>query len=208
MTMKISSKLCLGILAILFFVPNFTNALELANFSIQSDLNRNVVLTWETSSEENNKHFEVEHSVNGESFAVVGKLLGENSPNISKNYQFVHQLVSGGKHFYRLKQTTVTGTISLSAVKEVAFKAPISREIFIAANPIKGDILQVNITGYEDHIDFFLLDEFGMPIYNERITKARHAVLIDMKAIKAGHYTYKLMSSKKILQKGAIELLD
>ena len=207
MTMK-STKISLALLCLVFFLPTLSNALELANFSIQSDLDRNVVLTWKTASEENNQYFEVEHSVDGNNFSVVAKLLGDNSATVSKTYQFVHQSIAAGKHFYRIKQTTVTGAVALSEIKEVAFKAPVSREILIAANPIKGDILQVNITSYEDHIDFYLLDEFGMPIYNERITKARHAVLIDMKMIAAGNYTYKLIASKKVLQKGEIELLD
>ena len=206
--MKFITKSSLAFLCLTFFFPTFSTALELANFSIQSDLDRNVVLTWKTSTEENNQYFEVEHSVDGNSFAVVAKMLGDNSASVSKTYEFVHQLIASGKHFYRLKQTTVTGAVALSEIKEVAFEAPVSREILIAANPIKGDILQVNITSYEDHIDFYLLDEFGMPIYNERITKARHAVLIDMKMIAAGNYTYKLIASKKILQKGEIELLD
>ena len=206
--MRFFTKAAIGALFCLLLLPCFANAFDLTNFSAQSDLNQNVVLSWKTLSEEHNKFIEIQHSKDGQQYQTISRITGEAKANLSKNYQFTHQRVQSGDHFYRLRQITTTGSEIFSAVRKVIIKKALTRKILIAANPMKGDILNVQITSIHDVIDFHLIDSNGQVVYTESVNKKRSHILIDMKKVEAGKYSFKLFAKNKILQKGQIELLN
>ncbi|MEL6923502.1 MAG: hypothetical protein AAFO94_05590 [Bacteroidota bacterium] len=202
--MKFLATLLLGICT---FLPFHVDAFDLTNFSAAFDVNQNVVLRWQTLSEKNNKVIEIQHSADGTHYRTISQVAGEGKANLSKNYQFTHQGVQGGRHFYRLRQITFSGEALFSATREVVVKKISNRIILIAANPMKGDIVQVRVTSNYDFIDFNLLDEAGAIIYRERVDKEQTEILIDMKKVNAGRYDFKLFVADRVLQKGQIELL-
>jgi len=202
--MKFLATLAIGICLML---PSLVNAFDLANFSAQSDVNQNVVLTWKTLSEQNNKSIHIQYSLDGQNFQTIQQIAGEGKANLSKAYQFTHQGVRGGQHFYRLRQITFTGEALFSAIKEVLIKKAVSRQILIAANPMLGDIIQVKVISADEYIDFNLMDAAGNIVYTDRVSQEKSEILIDMKKVKAGKYNFKLFSKNRILTKGQIELL-
>ena len=122
--MKFLATLAIGICLIL---PSYVNAFDLSNFSVKSDLNQNVVLTWKTLTEQNNKSIHIEYSLDGQNFQTIQQIAGEGKANLSKTYQFTHQGVQGGQHFYRLRQIKFDGESLFSAVKEVIIKRALTR---------------------------------------------------------------------------------
>jgi hypothetical protein len=73
-----------------------------------------VVLTWETATEINNSHFEIQRSVDGEKVEAIAKMPskaegGNSTQKIS--YSFTDSEPYYGGNYYRLKQVDVDGTI-------------------------------------------------------------------------------------------------
>ncbi|RAV99615.1 hypothetical protein DQQ10_18620 [Pseudochryseolinea flava] len=70
-------------------------------------------LFWKTEFERNNDHFEILHSVDGETFDVVGTVKGNGSDRDGEHYSFVHETPSIGKNYYRLKQVDYDGKFEM-----------------------------------------------------------------------------------------------
>lgn len=75
-----------------------------------------VLLTWQTASEENNDHFQIEHSTDGSTFASLGKVTGKGTSASLNNYSFRHTRPAKGSNYYRLKQVDFDGTFSFSNI--------------------------------------------------------------------------------------------
>ncbi len=78
--------------------------IELIHFSSYFTERSEVQLIWETASEINNQHFEIEHSLNGIDFEMIGRVEGNGTTNFNQKYNFVHLNPSVGNNYYRLKQ--------------------------------------------------------------------------------------------------------
>jgi hypothetical protein len=89
---------------------------ELASFSGSSN-NGNVNLTWTTTTEMNNKGFEVEKFVGD--WQMIGYVPGFGTTTEPKLYSFTDINVTSEKHSYRLKQVDYDGTFEYSDVIEV-----------------------------------------------------------------------------------------
>ncbi len=95
---------------------------EFTTFTANAD-NGNVVLNWSTSTETNNRGFEVQRS-NGEQFSTIGFVNGNGTSTQSHEYSFVDNSVATGQYSYRLKQVDFDGSLAYSKVVEVSVTAP------------------------------------------------------------------------------------
>lgn len=78
-----------------------------------------VLLSWVTASELNNDRFEVEHSLDAETFVQVGTVRGVGTTQDVQTYQFAHPVDQSGTHYYRLRQVDTDGTFTYSPVVSV-----------------------------------------------------------------------------------------
>lgn len=85
--------------------------------------NNNVNLSWLTTAETRNDHFEVERSFDQTNFATIGIILGAQSSNGTSNqYRFKDDASELQNHkliYYRLKQVDINGKLSYSIIKRV-----------------------------------------------------------------------------------------
>lgn len=105
------------------FLDNFLYADYLANltvlpvsltsFTAQKQVS-GVQLKWNTSSEQNNSHFDIQRSADGINFSNVGKVNGAGNSNTSLDYYFTDKSPASGTNYYRLSQVDFDGKISLS----------------------------------------------------------------------------------------------
>ena len=86
-----------------------TTAIELLRFDGQIEDNGNDI-SWTTASEKDSKLFIVQHSTNGVDFAKVGSINAMGNSNESNDYNFLHENVEAGTHYYRLSEVDVFGT--------------------------------------------------------------------------------------------------
>jgi hypothetical protein len=99
----------------------------------------NTVL-WTTSSELNNDHFNIHHSVDGLSFEAIGQVQGAGNSSSELTYLFVHHRPKAGINYYKLTSTDYNGTTynkgitSVMVSSEGSYFDPISSSLIFAQN--------------------------------------------------------------------------
>ncbi|MEL6656747.1 MAG: T9SS type A sorting domain-containing protein [Bacteroidota bacterium] len=78
-----------------------------------------VTLEWSTENEENNSGFEVEHSIDGRTWQVLGFVSGSGYSEALKEYQYDHLNPALGKNLYRLRQWDFDGSSTYSKIVAV-----------------------------------------------------------------------------------------
>ncbi len=63
-----------------------------------------ILLDWKTASEEDNSHFEIEHSTDGFNFEALATVVGNGTTFTEQRYQHFHTQPAGGVNYYRLYQ--------------------------------------------------------------------------------------------------------
>jgi len=122
------------------------NAPQLEFEAIQSS--RNVELQWVTNSGWKNEYFEIERSVDGESFEVLTSVENEDLSDDMAYYESIDNQPAQGTSYYRIKQIYTDGTFDYTKVKAVDFNIdlegistfpnPAQGELFISVKPLIG----------------------------------------------------------------------
>lgn len=93
-----------------------------------SVVNGNVALHWETISEKNTDHFEIEKSSDGIHFEVIGKVNAQGNSNAVSNYRYIHvNPVDEGTVYYRVKEVDKDGESTYSKTVHVSINPPNSK---------------------------------------------------------------------------------
>lgn len=88
--------------------------IELINFKAVIASNGGVGLHWKTASEKDNQGFEVEHSMDGKNWTILGFIQGNGTTTIPHDYFFHHKTPLAGVNYYRLKQHDMDGKYEYS----------------------------------------------------------------------------------------------
>lgn len=137
-------------------VQNFP--VELLYFYGEKEGN-NVRLDWQTATEINNSHFDVEWSKDGINFEKIGEVAGAGTTNEVQFYEFFDDLnrVSfqnrHGLHYYRLKQHDFDGKYEYTNIISIEFQAqavayrifpnPASHYLNIESEDLVGETIQI-----------------------------------------------------------------
>lgn len=73
------------------------------------------LISWATAQESNSSHFEIERSVNGNSWTKIGKVSAAGNSSNDRNYQQID--LSGGTALYRIKQVDLDGKFIYTAIE-------------------------------------------------------------------------------------------
>lgn len=101
-----------------------------------------VLLTWSTSSEQNNSHFEILRSTDGKRFTNLDKIAGNGTKSTRSSYRFTDQNPFKGQNYYQLKQVDFNGNGQLSN--------PVSVTVKLSENSF-----QVNAAAQQDLVNVF-----------------------------------------------------
>ena len=138
-----------------------TLPLELISFtvSLEKNLSNRSLLTWKTANEINTQRFEVERSVDGKLFNVIGDVVSKNTDGVHF-YSFTDETPVVGVNYYRLKQIDTDGKYTysevrfidnaLSAIALKVYPNPSAKEITIM-HPVaeKASLVISDISGKE-----------------------------------------------------------
>ena len=94
-------------------VESVTLPVELSFFHAEAREDGTVELQWETSSEQNNAGFEIEHAV-GETYEVIGYREGNGTTVTPQFYSFLVYDLPPGQHRFRLRQIDFDGAFRYS----------------------------------------------------------------------------------------------
>lgn len=155
-----------------------------------------VQLSWTTSRELNNKHFEVEKSIDGQAFEAIGKIDGQGTTDTETAYDFLDQSGMGASNTYRLKQVDIDGTYTYSADVEILFEQETAPSL-VSIYPIPAnDFLTVELWGkMEGDVSLSISDTQGRQVWSGRFNAQATKYTIDVSQLSAGGYMLKATSA-------------
>jgi hypothetical protein len=153
----------------------------------------NVNVKWTTTSEINNDYFNVEKSLDGKNWSVIGQVKGAGNTEALTNYNFVDANPVMGMQYYRLQQTDINGMYTYSAVAPVNFSATLTSTLNIFPMPAN-NFLNVELPG---------ASEMNVTIYNangQKVFEATSGSLlnIDIQNLNAGLYIVEVKADNNV----------
>ncbi|MGB0430270.1 MAG: LamG-like jellyroll fold domain-containing protein, partial [Bacteroidia bacterium] len=137
-----------------YFNAQWLASASLSNPNIETDTehSRSAVLNWQTAIEENNSHFEVQRSFDGQTWEQVGTVQGQGTTLETTDYQFIDQLetsnqkltsrdIRGETIYYRLKQIDYNGQFEYSETRTLNFEQETLNSFQVWPNPVSSQNL-------------------------------------------------------------------
>ena len=173
---------------------NLLLPVELVFFDAEAVDNQIVFTSWETASEINNSHFEVERSLNGSDFQGIGEVAGNGTSEQHHNYSLIDEQPFNGTTYYRLKQVDFDGSYQYSTVRQVYIEQ--STGIVLYPNPAT-ERVHVIIPSSVSVDSFTMLNENG-----QIVAKGEHQgdqLNITISNLAAGMYVLHLTQNRKTI---------
>lgn len=185
-------------------IPFFPLPVTLARFdAVLSE--QSVLLTWSTTEETNSDHFEIQHSVNGKTWEVVGTVASSRESSVLVHYEYKHSGPSAGDNLYRLRMVDQDGTYAFSSIRNVRFSG--QAQIISYPNPAT-DKIKLRVSKAEDIERIELTGLDGRVVADQRKTRdSRVNTELDIRALASGVYIIRItysngsVASDKIVKK-------
>jgi hypothetical protein len=144
---------------------------ELLYFNASANNNRQVNLTWATSSETNNSYFTVEKSNDGANFEYFQKISSKGingNSSLQLDYSTIDSKPFSGVTYYRLKQTDLNGKYAYSAVRTVNMDNKQSLAVY--PNPSAGTVYVNGLDKSANSVNVEWFDLAGRSILQQTAT--------------------------------------
>jgi uncharacterized delta-60 repeat protein len=178
--------------------------LQLIHFTA-SKYNNSNILNWQTASEQNTSHFDIERSSEGIFFSKIGQVLASVNSTSLKNYSFTDLRPTAGINYYRLKMMGADGHFTYSNVLVVKMNTVADIEIF--PNPVL-NVLQVQLTASQNKNTLLQIqDVAGKIIKQENIASGGNQIstTIDVSGLPKGVYFLVVKNEKGTIIKKIIK---
>ncbi len=159
----------------------------ISSFEVRKNNEKQNQLLWTTESEKNASLFEIEKSVDGKSWAIIGTVNTVGTTARRENYSFVDKNPTA-KNYYRLKMIDRDGSSEYSKVVSVSNK--ISTILNLYPNPVQ-ERLNFNIEGENiNEATIQVINSCGQIILISKNTSGRNAtpISLDINELQAGVY--------------------
>ena len=154
-------------------------------------INAQAQLNWQTASEQNNSHFEIERLYNNE-WKTIGSIKGAGNSNQLLKYQFIdtESNLDARKEaiYYRLKQVDFDGNYNYSEVVLLQYNT--NNEIKIFPNPFQNSIY-ISVENGEEIKEITILDLQGKEIFQSIGGQPK----FDVSMLTSGLYTIKIVTN-------------
>ncbi|MEM8906727.1 MAG: T9SS type A sorting domain-containing protein [Bacteroidota bacterium] len=188
-----------------------TNSLpvELVRFTARQRQG-DIQVQWVTTNEVNNSHFEVERSIDGMDFEIIGTVRATTETEGNHYYQLMDERPYFGRNYYRLKQVDRTGEFEYSRVVEVNIAGVIGGPI-IYPNPVH-DRLQVRGADPEETtVELQIFDQQGRLYFSQTVALENGNLDLatkDLNLHEAGHYLLMMHSTSGMYSLPLLKIED
>jgi hypothetical protein len=146
-------------------------------------LDKNIVLSWQTSEEKSNDFFTIEKSENGIDWKTIGTIEGSETSAQLLSYSFVDDKPEAGIQYYRLKQTDMDGTSSYFQVISIDYSS--STKITVFPNPTWGTVNLLTPDTFDGTVRIYSMT--GQDVFFQEIGQGNVHTL-DINSIAPGVY--------------------
>lgn len=109
----------------------------------------NAVINWSTIYENNNSHFILYKSTNGETYTQLAEIQGAGFSNEFSDYEYIDENPHKGTNYYKLAQVNYNGEESNEGIRILEYY--LGFEMEISPNPTRGD-LDIDILAEADGV--------------------------------------------------------
>lgn len=142
--------------------------LKLGQFSASKNAG-GVMLNWETLSEENTAHFEIERSIDGNNWLAIGQVTAKGNSIQKEYYSFTDPVPAVQTSFYRLKMADKDGIYTYSRVITVTANSDITG-IRLFPNPARETLQAQYNADRAGTVQVFITDASGKTVYKSTLS--------------------------------------
>ncbi|MEL6558025.1 MAG: Calx-beta domain-containing protein [Bacteroidota bacterium] len=144
---------------------------ELISFTatLQDD---ETLLEWATASELNNDRFEIERSVDGVEFDLIGVVSGNGTTDVAQEYSFIDEAPRQGLNYYRLKQIDFDGAFEYSEIAFVDYSDPnVQFKAVAYPNPTSEDQIFIRLSSGDElaPVEINVVDLNGRVLFTNEV---------------------------------------
>jgi hypothetical protein len=169
---------------------------QLLNFTASDVQHQYVSLQWQTAQEVNNDHFEVERSINGDTFTKIDSIKGVGNSSIVQSYSSNDKNPARGINFYRLKQVDLNGKFTYSPVRIVKFGTTAAPLVY--PNPVSSVFTAV--PGTELIREIVIYSAQGRAVQFAMGNNTEEEMLVNISGLAKGVYILKIKTDSQIYQ--------
>ena len=174
--------------------------LEITAFTVSKEKS-NAFLAWQTASEKNASHFEIERSRDGSTFTKIGVVKAFGNSSVEQKYAFTDDATVSGSNYYRIKSLDVDGKIQYSKVQSLNFTKPITAKAY--PNPTKDELsVEIDVDRNAGEVFIELYNAVGKQVYQKKIQtdKDNLNLTVPMNDLPVGAYLIRLKSASETWQ--------
>jgi len=172
--------------------------INLTTFNAKKVNNEEVMLNWETGTEENFKGFDVEASTDGSKFSKIGHVKGTGS---GSKYEMMDRNPFQGINYYRLKSVDVDGSFVHSDIKVVEISPRSKGELALYPNPFTTGF---TLTGLKSGSDIKMYDIKGSVVYSNKVDESTFRVTVPQ--LQGGVYNVIVTNDTESISKRLIKI--
>ncbi|MGB3802204.1 MAG: LamG-like jellyroll fold domain-containing protein, partial [Lewinella sp.] len=161
---------------------------------------KGVRLYWGTMSEENNRGFEVQRSVDGRRFEKIGFVLATGDRFVARDYNFTDTAELGGTVYYRLRQVDNDGGYAYSNV--LSYRLSLQRPALLYPNPVQSTATLQLTWPSTAEIKLVLVDARGSTVFSLELTESETGSRdLNFQAYPAGIYWLLVKQDGNLLER-------
>jgi len=146
-----------------------------------------VELNWATSEETNSERFEVQRSIDGQVWKMIGSLQAQGESKVRSSYAFTdHQPEVGVSNLFRLKMLDKDGTFAFSAIRSVRSESKLESSIY--PNPVNNE-LTLKVTSWKQVKAIRIDNLAGLQVYSSGPVAAGK---VDVSKLDSGVYILRI----------------
>ncbi len=132
--------------------------------------NANVLVEWTVEAESNLKHYEVERSLDGNTFSKTATVSADKTNG--GRYQWLDQNPATGNNYYRIRSLDLDGKTSLTQIVKVQIESS-PGSISVYPNPISNGVLNLQLGNQPEGVyNLRLLNPVGQVLQTKKINHA------------------------------------
>ena len=178
---------------------------ELLRFEAK-EANQNALLSWETESETNFSHYEIQRSTDQRTWAPLARVSGKGRAQASAAYQWIDEGAlqqKGAYLYYRLRMVDVDDTYRYSPIRSVKLTGP-EPDLVLFPNPVRGT-LNIRLDGERsaEPVVVDLLDSTGRLVLQQNYPAAGQ-IEMDVAHLPAGVYSLRVWQQEQLMVKRVV----